>query len=119
MLDGGIPIANTGVGSAYALGDLNVDLTSSSVRSVQTVKFRAKNPAGNGSYAENATKVQVHTSAQSGISEIAIPVADSLGNGVFTDDGVRVFNFSADTTDNPSYTGTTDFYTNNLYTEDY
>jgi len=118
LLDGsGIPIANTGVGSAYALGDLNVDLTSSTVRSVQTVKFRAKNPAGNGSYAENATKVQVHTASQSGISEIAIPVVDSLGNGVLTDDGVRVFDFSADTIDNPSYTGTTDFYTNSLYTE--
>ena len=48
MLDGGVPIANTGVGGAYALGDLSVNLTLSSVRSVQTVKFRAKNPAGNG-----------------------------------------------------------------------
>ena len=44
MLDGGVPIANTGVGGAYALGDLSVDLTSSSVRSVQTVKFRARTP---------------------------------------------------------------------------
>ena len=117
MLDGGVPKANTGVGGAYALGDLSVSLTSSSVRSVQTVKFRAKNPAGNGAFAENATKVQVHTSAQSGISEIAIPVADALGNGVHTDDGVRVFNFSGDTTDNPSYTGSTNFYTNSPYTE--
>ena len=117
MLDGGVPIANTGVGGAYTLGDLSVDLTSSSVRSVQTVKFRAKNPAGNGAFAENATKVQVHTSAQSGISEIAIPVADGLGNGVHTDDGVRVFNFSGDTTDNPSYTGSTNFYTSSPYTE--
>ena len=118
LLNGnGVPIANTGVGSAYALGDLNVDLTSSSVRSVQTVKFRAKNPAGNGSYVENDTKIQVHTASQSGISEIAIPVSDSLGNGVHTDDGIRVFDFSADTIDTPSFTSSTDFYTNNPYTE--
>ena len=96
---------------------MNVDLTSSSVRSVQTVKFRAKNPAGNGSYVENGTKIQVHTASQSGISEIAIPVSDSLGNGVHTDDGIRVFDFSADTIDTPSFTSSTDFYTNNPYAE--
>ena len=37
-----------------------------------------------------STKVQVHTAAQSGISEIAIAVADALGAGSH-DDGKRIF----------------------------
>ena len=79
-MSGGTPVANTGVGGAYTFGTLAVPLTSSSMRSVQTLKIRGKNPAGTGSYAENATKVQVHTASQSGISEIAIAVADALGS---------------------------------------
>jgi hypothetical protein len=62
------------------------------------------------------TKLAVHTAAQSGISEIAIAVSDSLGAG-FDDDGVRVFDFSTDTTDTPSYTNSTNFYTNSVYSE--
>ena len=64
-----------------------------------------------------ATNIQVHKSAQSGISEIAIAVADALGNGDYTDDGVRVFDFSSDTTNTPSYTSSTNFYTNSVYGE--
>ena len=111
-----VPNANTGVGVAYTFTDLSIDVTSSNVRTIETIKFRAKNSAGNGSYTENTTKVQVHTSAQSGISEIAIPVADALG-ATYDDDGVRIFDFSGDTTDTPSYTGSTNFYTTTPYTE--
>lgn len=112
-----VPNANTGVSTPYTFGSLSIPLTTSNTRTVQELKIRAKNAAGTGSYASNSTKVQVHTAAQSGISEIAIAVADSLGNGVYTDDGVRVFDFSAATTDNPSYTGSTNFYTNSVYSE--
>ena len=73
FLSGGVPVANTGVGGAYTFGTLAVPLTSSSMRSVQTLKIRGKNPAGTGSYATNSTKVQVHTAAQSGISEDCNP----------------------------------------------
>jgi hypothetical protein len=117
MLSGGIPVADTGVGGAYAIGTLTVPITSSSVRTVDRVKVRARNVNGIGSYSSDiATNVQVHTSSQSGISEIAIAVSDSLGSG-FNDDGVRIFNFSSATTNNPSYTSSTNFYTNSLYAE--
>ena len=116
FLSGGVPVANTGVGGAYTFGTLAVPLTSSSMRSVQTLRIRGKNPAGTGSYATNATKVQVHTAAQSGISEIAIAVSDSLGSG-FTDDGVRISDFKSETTNTPSFNGSTNFYTANPYTE--
>ena len=118
MLTGGIPNVNTGTASAYSIGDLTVPITSSSVRTVSRVKVRAKNVNGTSSYSSNiTTNIQVHTAAQSGISEVAIVVANSLGNGTFTDDGVRIFDLSAATTNTPSYNGSTNFYTSNPYTE--
>ena len=112
-----VPNANTGVSTPYTFGSLSIPLTTSNIRTVQELKIRAKNAAGTGSYASNSTKVQVHTAAQSGISEVAIDVANTLGNGVLTDDAVRVFDFNAATTDNPSFTGSTNFYTNSVYSE--
>ena len=116
MLSVGIPVTDTGVGGAYTIGNLTIPITASSVRTIDRVQVRARNCNGVGSYSANTTNVQVHKSAQSGISEIAVAVSDDLGAG-FDDDGVRVFDFSAATTDNPSYTGSTNFYTNSPYTE--
>ncbi len=117
MLSGGIPLANTGTSSAYAIGNLTVPITSSSVRTISRVKARARNVNGVGSYGSDiTTNVQVHTAAQSGISEIAIAVADSLGS-TFDDDGVRIYDFKDAAADNPSFNGSTNFYTNQPYTE--
>ena len=116
MLSSGIPITDTGVSSAYTLGTLAVGITSSSVRTIDRVKVRARNANGAGSYSENTTNIAVHTAAQSGISEIAIAVSDSLG-ATHDDDGVRIFDFNAATTNNPSFNGSTNFYTNSPYTE--
>jgi len=118
MLSGSIPIVNVGTSSPYSIGTLTVPITSSSVRTVDRVRVRARNVNGVGGYSSDiTTNVQVHKSSQSGISEIAIAVSDSLGNGTYTDDGVRIFDFSAATTNNPTYTNSTNFYTNNPYTE--
>lgn len=116
MLTGGIPNANTGVSSAYAIGNLTVDVTSSSVRTIETPQIRARNVNGVSSYSNLDKKVQVHTASQSGISEIAIPVSDSLG-ATYDDDGLRISDFLAATTDTPSFNGATNFYTNSPYTE--
>ena len=116
MLTDGIPNADTGVSSAYGIGNLSIPVTSSSVRTIEQLRIRARNANGIGSYADITGKVQVHTAAQSGISEIAIAVSDSLGAG-FDDDGVRIFDFNAATTDTPSFNGATNFYTNSPYTE--
>ena len=108
---------NIGTSSVYALRDLTIT-TTSSVRTVEQVQIRARNVNGVSGYSQiTSHKLQVHTAAQSGVSEIAIPVSDSLGNGDFTDDGVRIFDFNGDTTNTPSYTSSTNFYTNNPYTE--
>jgi hypothetical protein len=116
MLTGGIPNVDTGVSSAYAIGNLSIPVTSSSVRTVEQIRIRARNANGIGSYADITPKIQVHTAAQSGIDELNIAVSDSLGAG-FDDDGVRIFDFNAATTDNPSFNGATNFYTNSPYTE--
>jgi hypothetical protein len=116
MLSSGIPTVNVGTSSAYAIGDLTIPITSSSVRTVDTAHIRARNVNGISSYSNLTGNIQVHTAAQSGISEIAIAVSDSLGAG-FDDDGVRIFDFNAATTDTPSFNGATNFYTNDPYTE--
>jgi hypothetical protein len=116
MLSGGIPLADTGVASAYTLGNLEVGITTSSVRTIDRVQVRARNCNGVGSYSENTTNIQVHSSAQSGISEIAIAVSDALG-ATYDDDGIRIADFISETTDTPSYSGATNFYTNDPYSE--
>jgi len=117
FLTGGIPNANTGTSSAYALGDLTVDITTSNVRTIESPQIRVKNVNGTSSYSNFSEKVQVHSSSQSGVNELIIPVADALGNGTYTDDGIRITDFLAATTDTPSYTGSTNFYTNAPYSE--
>ena len=113
-----VPTANTGLNSSskYAIGDQTITLTSSSVTASRKLQFRATNVNGNGSYAELNQVVTLVSETPSGISEFSIPVADSLGNGDFTDDGVRIKDFLSDTTDTPSFTGSTNFYTNSPYT---
>lgn len=117
FLTGGIPNAGIGTITEYDVAILPVNITTSNVKCVNKLKVRAQNNNGFGPYTSDlVTKINVHTAAQSGISEIAIPVSDSLGS-IYDDDGVRIFDFNAATTDNPSYNGSTNFYTNNPYTE--
>ena len=116
-LSSGIPIANTGKtnGTKYAIGDQSIAITSSSVAAVETIKFRASNVNGTGSYAElTGTKIQVHTASPSGVVEDSIAVPSSLGNGVFTDNGKRIQGIST-ASDTPTYNGSTDFYTSNAW----
>lgn len=118
FLSGGIPIADTGVSSAYSIGDLSIPITSSSVRVVDNLRIRGTNVNGSGSYSNiTSHKVAVHTASQSGISEIAIAVADALG-ATYDDDGVRIQDFNAEgDSDTPEFNGATNYYTNSPYTE--
>lgn len=117
MLASGIPIANTGVGTPYAIGSQTINLTSSSIAAIETIKLRASNTNGTGSYVEvSSPKIAVHTATPSGVNEENISVSSSLGDGTYTDNGKRIFDFASATTDTPSFTGSTNFYTNNLFT---
>jgi len=109
-LTAGIPNANTGFGSSYALADQTINITTSSVKAVETLKFKANNVNGSSNYAElTNTAVQVHTANPTGVIEDNIPVANSLGNGTITEDGLRIADFVNATTDTPTITGSTDY----------
>ena len=117
MLTGGIPNADTGVGSAYTLGTLTANITTSNIFAVQQIKARASNCNGVGSYSESSTDIAVFTATATGLNneQGGITVSDSLG-ATYDDDALRIYNFNADTTDTPSYTPSTNFYTNDLFT---
>jgi len=114
MLSGGIPTANVGVASAYALGNITIDVTSSSVATVEGIKFRATNPNGFGSYtADHGTKLQVWTATPT-FDEGTITVSDSLGAG-FDDDGKRITGLGT-AADNPAFNSATNYYTGSAWT---
>ena len=117
-LSGGVPTADTGKDSSspYAIASQTITLTSSTVTASEKIRVRAFNVNGTGNNAEIDQVVKVLTDTPSGVTELAIPVDNSLGNGTYTDDGKRITDFLSDTTDTPSYTGSTNFYTNALYT---
>ena len=117
-----IPNANIGFNpiALQALDDIEINLTTANARSVDTIKYDIENVNGR-SVAEtrSETHINFHKSAQYGISEIAIDVSNSLGNGVYTDDAKRIYNFAlTGAQDNPPYNSTgTNYYTDNPYTE--
>ena len=124
MLSGGIPVADTGVSSAYTLGALTVPITSSSVKTVQRIKARSTNANGSGSYNESSTNIQVFTSTPTALDKEdgGIVVSDSLGAG-FDDDAVRIYTpnaFYSDSSstsvgDTPQYNSATNFYTTHAF----
>ena len=118
FLAAGIPKVNTGKTSStsYPIGDQTITLTSSSVTAAEKIKFRASNVNGTGSYAELDQVIRVQTETATGINEFLIPVSDSLGNGTHTDDGVRIADLIAATTDTPTFNGATNYYINDPYT---
>jgi len=103
MLTGGIPNTDTGVSSAYTLGTLSVPITSSSVKSVKTIKARSKNANGTGLYNSSTTKIQVYTATPTLLDNEAggITVSDSLG-ATFDDDAVRISGLGSLSGDTPS-----------------
>lgn len=113
MLNSGTPTANVGVASAYALGNVVCDITTSSVKTVETIKFRAQNMNGYSSYtSDHATKLQVWT-ATPNFNEGAIAVSDSLGAG-HDDDGVRITGLGS-ASDTPAFNSATNYYTGSAW----
>ena len=115
MLASGVPTANVGIASAYALGDVVVDITTSSnVKTVETIKFQMQNVNGAGAMSsEVSEKIQVYTATPTGLDSEEIAVADSLG-ATHDDDGKRVTGFGA-SADNPTFSSSTNFYTDNAW----
>ena len=109
-LTAGIPNANTGYGTPYVLANQTINITTNSVKAVETLKFKANNVNGSSSYAElTNTAIQVHTANPTGIIEDDIPVVSTLGNGVITDDAIRIADFISSTTDTPAISSSTNY----------
>lgn len=111
MLTGGIPNADTGVGSNYTMGDitLSVDGTARAVGYVDAQMF---NVNGSSSVVNITDKlIQVYSQSISGFNESLIPVSDDLGT-TYDDDGLRVATgLSGDT---PAFVDT-NYYTGNVW----
>ena len=114
-LASGTPIAGTGNVSAYNSANLTVAVNQASVRSVANLRIVVTNVNGTSAYAEViGANVQVHTAAQSGISEISI----SANTSANTNPAVRSTYFLANTIHTPAYARLTNFMTSpNVYTE--
>jgi hypothetical protein len=112
-LNSGVPIADTGKDSSnkYTIGTITVNVSAGGT-GIEQLKARINNVNGNGSYAEHtATKVQALNSS-SGVNE-TIAVSDSLG-ATHDDDGKRITGFSGNT-DNPTFSSSTNYYTDNVW----
>ena len=115
MLSGGIPIKETGVASPYSIGSLNFTVGPNNVRAVETLKIRARNINGTSSYSNLTENIQVYSGSISGIDETNLSVG-AIG-GTYSDNAIRIFDFSSATTDTPTIPTATNFYTNNTYSQ--
>ena len=114
FLDSGIPIAQTGVASDYTMGTITASVNGSA-RAVGYIDAQMFNVNGSGSIVDITNKyIQIYSASLTGLDEENIPVADALGS-VFDDDGKRVTGFGS-ASDTPSYTASTNFYTDNAFT---
>ena len=115
MLNSGIPTANVGISSSYALGDIVIDVTSNNnAKTVESIKFQMQNVNGTGGYSsETAEKIQVWKSALTGLDTDEITVSDSLGAG-HDDDGVRISGLGS-ASDTPAFNSATNYYTSNAW----
>ena len=116
MLNGSTPLANVGVGSAYTLGNISIPITTSNVKSVETIKFAAQNMNGISSYtSDHPTKIQVWKATPStpSIDEESIHVDNDLGF-FYNDDAKRITEFSS-ANDTPAFSSTTNYFTDHAW----
>ena len=117
MLNGSTPLANVGISTPYAIGNVSIPITTSNIKSVETIKFAAQNMNGISSYtSDHPTKIQVWKQSISAntIDEETIHVDNDLGF-FYNDDAKRITEFSS-AADTPAYSSTTDYFSNHAWT---
>ena len=116
MVDNGIPLANVGVATPYAMGNITIPITNSSVKSVERIKFRARNMNDYGAYtSDHPTKIQVwkQTPSTPSIDEETFHVDNDLGF-FYNDDAKRITEFST-AADTPAFSSSTNYYLNHAW----
>lgn len=116
FLSSGIPKANTGNSSSnqYTIGSQTINITSSSVASVQTIKFLATNVNGSSAYATHSKKLQVFTATPSGFVEDNITCTIPVGAVANSNPAKRIV-ISGASGATPAYVGSTNYYTGGLW----
>lgn len=115
-LSTGIPIANTGNGSSYALGDFDVNVNGSA-QAVGYINVTMTNVNGTSTAQQISVPINVYSSPLTGINEESIPVAGSLGGG-YSDSGKRVLvdNTGGINDATPAFDSSTNYYTTQAFT---
>ena len=114
MLDGIYPLANVGVASPYAIGNVVVPITTSTVNSVESIKFRVHTIVGDSAYtADTAEKLRVWRSTPTGLDTEEFHVDNDLGF-FYNDDAKRITEFSS-ASDTPAFSSTTNYYTDHVW----
>lgn len=116
MLDNGIPLVNVGLTSSYPIANLTIPVNSAGVTAAANLSYQARNVNGASTTLNNGITIQVYGALPSGINEQGIAVSAAIGNGVYTDAGLRTFALSSETTTTPSFSSSINYYTTNIYT---
>jgi hypothetical protein len=111
-LNGGYPIANTGMAANVVCDTFQVNVSGGG-RCVEGIKFYSTNVNGNGALVNFAsTQIQSQNGTSSGVNEEVIVVADSLG-ATYNDDGKRIKTTFVGAT--PAFSSSTNYYTGNVW----
>ena len=114
MLDGIYPLANVGVASPYALGNVVVPITTSTVNSVESIRFRVHTIVGDSAYtSDTSEKLRVWRATPTGLDTEEFHVDNDLGF-FYNDDAKRITEFSG-ASDTPAFSSTTNYYTDHVW----
>ena len=114
MLDGIYPLANVGIASPYALGNVVVPITTSTVNSVESIKFRVHTLVGDSAYtSDTSEKLRVWRATPTGLDTEEFHVDNDLGF-FYNDDAKRITEFSS-ASDTPAFSSTTNYYTDHVW----
>jgi len=115
-LSSGIPVADTGNGTSYALGNFDVNINGSA-RAVGYLRVTVTNVNGTSTSQQISTPINVYSASITGVNEESIAVPASLG-GTYTDAGRRVVipNTGGANDATPAFNSSTNYYTSASFT---
>jgi len=115
-LSSGIPVADTGNGSVYTLGDFDININGSA-RAVGYLRVAMTNVNGTSTLQQISTPINVYSASITGVNEESITVPASLG-GTYTDAGRRVVvpNTGGANDSTPAFNSSINYYTSGAFT---
>lgn len=124
MLNSGVPIKETGVGSPYSIGNLSFTPGLDNIYTGEQLRVRARNINGYSSYIDLNEKIHVYnlpaSSKDGGVRETSIEASSNMGAtlGTPTDDARRIFHFANTSGQTPTIQSDVNYFFDDIYTED-